>query len=50
MGPNTQPGLIIAHNPFDLLYINLTKVDPSKDGKENTLVLTDALQSSPRHS
>ena len=34
-------GSIVAHNPLDLLCIDFTKVDPSKDGKENTLVLTD---------
>ena len=27
---------------MDLLYINFTKVDPSKSSKENILVLTDA--------
>ena len=40
--PKTKPGVIIAHNPMDLLCIDLTKVDPLKDGKENILVLTDA--------
>ena len=38
----TKQGSIIAHNPLDLLCIDLTKVDPSKDTKENILVLTDA--------
>ena len=38
----TKPGSIIANNPMDLLCINFTKVDPSKSGKENILVLTDA--------
>ena len=40
--PNTIPGVIIANNPMDLMCIAFTKVDPSKDGKENILVLTDA--------
>ena len=40
--PNTIPGVIIACIPMDLVCIDFTKVDPSKDGKENILVLTDA--------
>ena len=40
--PNTILGVIIANNPMDLMCIDFTKVDPSKDGKENILVLTDA--------
>ena len=39
--PNTIPGVIIAHNPMDLVCIDFAKVEPSKDGKENILVLTD---------
>ena len=39
--PNTIPGVIIANNPMDLLCVDFTKMDPSKDGKENILVLTD---------
>ena len=42
MEPNTIPGVIIANNPMDLICIDFTKVDPSKDGKENILVFTDA--------
>ena len=38
----TKLGTIIANNPMDLLCIDFTKVDPSKGGKENILVLTDA--------
>ena len=38
----TKLGSIIANNPMDLLCIDFTKVDPSKSGKENILVLTDA--------
>ena len=30
------------NNPMDLLCIDFLKVDPSRDGKENILVLTDA--------
>ena len=40
--PNTIPGVIIANNLMDLMCIDFTKVDPSKYGKENILVLTDA--------
>ena len=40
--PKTEVGTIIAHNPVDQLCIDFTKVDPSKDVKENVLVLTDA--------
>ena len=38
----TKPCSIIAHNPLDLLCTNFTKVDPSKNGKENIIVMTDA--------
>ena len=40
--PNTIMGVIIANNPVDLICVDFTKVDPSKGGKENILVLTDA--------
>ena len=40
--PNTIQGVIIANNPKDLVCIDFTRVDPSKDSKENILVLTDA--------
>ena len=40
--PNTILGVIIAINPMVLMCIDFTKVDPSKDSKENILVLTDA--------
>ena len=39
--PNTIPGVVIANNLMDIMCINFTKVDPSKDGEENILVLTD---------
>ena len=41
-GPHTQQGLLVVNNPLDLLCIDFLKVDPSRDGKENILVLTDA--------
>ena len=41
-GLQTQQGLLVASNPLDLLCIDFLKVDPSRDGKENILVLTDA--------
>ena len=40
--PKTKLGTIIANNSMDLICIDFTKVDPSKRGKENILVLTDA--------
>ena len=40
--PNTILGVIIAHNQVGLMCIDFTEVDPSKDGKENILVLTEA--------
>ena len=39
--PKTNLDKIIANNPMDLLCVDFTKVDPSKDDKENILVLTD---------
>ena len=42
-GSHTQQGLSVANNPLDLLCIGFLKVDPSKMGKENVLVLTDVL-------
>ena len=41
-GPHTQQGSLVANNPLNLLCIDFLKVDPSRDGKENILVLTDA--------
>ena len=41
-GLQTQQGLLVANNPLDLLCINFLKVDQSRDGKENILVLTHA--------
>ena len=41
-GPQTQQGSLVANNPLDPLCIDFLKVDTSRDGKENILVLTDA--------
>ena len=41
VGPKTKPGSIIANGPLDLLCIDFTNLDPSRDGKENALVPTD---------
>ena len=40
--PKPKFGHLIAHNPVDLVCLDFTKVDPSKGGKENVLVMTDA--------
>ena len=41
VGSKTQPGSIVANGPLDLLCVDFTTMDPSKDSKENVLVLTD---------
>ena len=45
-GPYTDPEppqrSIVANNPMDLLLIDFMKLDPSKNGKENVLVMMDA--------
>ena len=41
-GLHTQQGSLVTNNPLDLLCIGFLKVDPSRDSKENILVLTDA--------
>ena len=38
--PDPSQWSIIANSPMNLLCIDLMKVDPSKDGKENVLVMT----------
>ena len=40
--PHTQQGSHITSNPLDQLCIDFLKIDPSIEGKENVLVLTDA--------
>ena len=41
-GPQTQYGSLVATNHQDLVCIDFLKADPSRDSKENILVLTDA--------
>ena len=40
-GLHTQQGLLVANNPWTCCVLNFLKVDPSRDSKENILVLTD---------
>ena len=40
--PKPKFGHLITHNPLNLVCLDFTKVDPSKGGKENILVMTDA--------
>ena len=40
--PKTLQGSLVSNWPLELLCIDFTKVDVSKGGKENILVLTDA--------
>ena len=40
--PKPNIGHLEAHNPLDLVCLDFTKIDPSKTGKENILVITDA--------
>ena len=42
VGPKKQPGCIIANGLLDLLCVDFTTMDTSRDSKENVLVLTDA--------
>ena len=39
--PKPTIGHLEAHNPLDLVCLDFTKIDPSKTGKENVLVITD---------
>ena len=41
-GPKPKIGHLETNNPLDLVCLDFTKVDPSKSGKENMLVITDA--------
>ena len=41
IGPKTQLGSIVANGPLDLLHVDSTTMDPSRDSKENVLVLPD---------
>ena len=42
VGSKMQSGSIIANGPLNLLCMDFTSMDPSRDGKENSLDLTDA--------
>ena len=46
--PKTQQGTLTANQPLELLCIDFTKADPSKGGKENILILTDAFSNSAK--
>ena len=39
IGPNVKQGSIIANNTMDLLCLDFATPDPSKDGKENILII-----------
>ena len=38
--------MLVANNPFDLVCMDFTKMNPSKDDKENVLLMTDAFSKS----
>ena len=40
--PKPKIGHLEAHNPLDLVCLDFAKIDPSKTGKENVLVITNA--------
>ena len=40
--PNVKQGSLIANHPLEILCLDFTTIDCSKDGKENILVMTDA--------
>ena len=40
--PKLKIGHLEYNNPMDLLCLDFTKIDPSRTGKENVLVITDA--------
>ena len=40
--PKPKIGHLESHNPLDLLCLDFAKIDPSRTGKENVLVMTDA--------
>ena len=40
--PKPKIGHLEANNPLDLICLDFTKIDPSKLGEENVLVITDA--------
>ena len=38
---NTKQGSIIVNNPMDLICIDFAKMDPSKNVKEDVLIMMD---------
>ena len=40
--PKPQIGHLEANNPLDLVFLDFTKINPSKMVKENVLIITDA--------
>ena len=40
--PKPKIGHLEAHSPLDLVCLDFTKIDPSKTGKENVLIITNA--------
>ena len=40
--PRPKIGHLESNNPMDLLCLDFTKIDPSRAGKENVLIMTDA--------
>ena len=40
--PKPKIGHLEANYPLDLVCLDFTKIDPSKSGKENVLIITDA--------
>ena len=46
MYPQPYQASIVVSNPLNLVCLDFMKVDPSKDGKENDLVMIDAFSKS----
>ena len=44
--PKPKIGHLEANNPLDLVCLDFTKIDPSKLGKENVLIITDVFTKS----
>ena len=40
--PRPKIGHLESNNPMDLLCLDFTKIDPSRTGKENVLIMTEA--------
>ena len=41
MDPEPPEGSVVANNPMNLMLVDFMKLDPSKSGKDNVLVMTD---------